>query len=103
MSSRTEIRFNFKQALSQADKLDSVAERLERVSAKSIENSMQVLTSAWKGNNASAFLKKETVLKGDIKATAANIHGIADDIRRIARRLYDAEMEALRIANKRRS
>lgn len=103
MSSRSEIRFNFRQALNQADKLDDVADRLERLSGRTLENSMQTLSAAWKGENAAAFLNKEDILKGDIKKTAANIHDIADDIRRIAKRVYNAEMEALRIASERRS
>lgn len=103
MSSRSEIRFNFRQALNQADKLDAVADRLGNISKNSMEQSMQGLAAAWKGENAAAFLKKEDILKRDIKETAANIRDIADDIRRIAKRVYDAEMEALRIASERRS
>ncbi|MDO4329650.1 MAG: WXG100 family type VII secretion target [Lachnospiraceae bacterium] len=103
MSTRSEIRFNFRQALSQADELDDVADRLERLSGKTMESSMQNLAAAWKGQNATAFLKKEDILKGDIKKTASQIHDIADDIRRIARRVYEAEMEALRIASERKS
>lgn len=103
MSTRSEIRFNFRQALAQADELDGVADRLEKLSGKTMEGSMQTLASAWKGQNATAFLRKEDILKGDIKKTASEIHGIADDIRRIARRIYDAEMEALRIASERGS
>ncbi len=103
MSSRSEIRFNFKQALAQADRLDDVADKLDRLSKDTMENSMQTLASAWSGDNATAFLRKEDILKGDIKSTASSVHDIADDIRRIARRVYEAEMEALRIAKSRRS
>lgn len=103
MSSRSEIRFNFRQALNQADRLDNLADRLDRLSGKTMESSMQTLSAAWKGENATAFLRKEDILKKEIRTTAGSIHDIADDIRRIARRVYDAEMEALRIANERRS
>ncbi|MDO5415632.1 MAG: WXG100 family type VII secretion target [Lachnospiraceae bacterium] len=103
MSTRSEIRFNFRQALAQADELDGVAERLERLSGKTMESSMQTLASAWKGQNATAFLRKEDILKGDVKKTAMEIHDIADDIRRIARRIYNAEMAALQIASRRES
>lgn len=103
MSSRSEIRFNFKQALAQADRLDDAADKLDRLSRNTMEQSMETLASAWKGENATAFLRKENILKGDIKTTASGIHEIADDIRRIARRVYEAEMEALRIARSRRS
>lgn len=102
MSSRSEIRFNFNQALAQASELDSVADHLEQLDRKT-ENSMQTLSAAWKGQNATAFLKKEDRLKSEVRKTAAEIHNIADDIRRIARRIYEAEMEALRIAQQRNS
>ena len=96
MSSRSEIRFNFNQALAQASELDSLADRLEQLENKT-ENSMQTLSAAWKGQNATAFLRKE------VRKTALEIHSIADDIRRIARRIYEAEMAALRIAQQRKS
>lgn len=103
MSSRTEIKFDLKNALEQAERLDDIAGRLDYLSGTAIENSIQSLASSWKGNNASAYLSKEDKLKGDIKITACNVRSIADDIRRIARRVYDAEMEAWRIANRRNS
>lgn len=103
MSSRAEIRIDFQQAMRQADRLDEIAKKLERVSKNSMEDSMQNLSSAWKGNNASAFLRKEEHLQKDIYVTAGNIREIADDIRQIAGRIYEAEMAAWRIANERRS
>ena len=103
MSSRSEIRFNFRQALSQADDLDDLADRLVKLYGTTMENSMQLLAQAWKGENATAFLNKETILKGDIRKTASEIRDIASDIRSIARRVYNAEMEAWRIANERDS
>ena len=103
MSSRAEIRIDFQQAIKQADKLDEIATKLERISKNSMEESMQNLSAAWKGENASAFLKKEDRLQGEINTTAKNVRAIADDIRRIARRIYEAEMAAWRIANERKA
>ena len=103
MSSRWEIRMDFQQAMNQARRLDEIADRLEKVAKKSMEQSMQNLASAWKGTNASAFLQKEDRLQEKIKKTADNVHAIADDIRSVARRVYEAEMAAWRIANERKS
>ncbi len=103
MRTRTEIRMNFKQTLQQADMLDRVGDKLDRLADRTLEDSMQMLAVAWKGENASAFLNKENRLKGNIKETGGAIHEIAEDIRRIARRVYEAEMEALRIAESRHS
>ena len=103
MSSRWEIRMDFQQAMNQARRLDEIADRLEKVAKKFMEQSMQNLASAWKGTNASAFLHKEEGLQGKIKATADNVREIADDIRRVAKRVYDAETTAWQISNERKS
>ena len=103
MRSSGEIRFNYRLALSQASQLERLAERAERLSKQKMEPSMQSLSAAWKGESATAFLKKEEQLKRQILVSASEIRGIATDIRTIARRVYNAEMEALRIARSRRS
>ena len=103
MSSKSEIRFNFRKALYQAEQLDNLADRADKLAKDQMETSIQALASAWKGENATAFLKKEEQLKGEVSQSAAEIRSIAAEIRSIARNVYLAEMAALRIARKRRS
>lgn len=103
MSSRSEIRFNFNQAKEQAKQLDEIAAKIEKLSTQTMENNMRTLSANWAGDNATAFLKKEDIIKRNIKKTASEIRDIASDIRSIAKRVYDAEMEALRIARSRKS
>ena len=103
MKSRYEIRLNFRQAMTQADRLDEVARQLENLSDRDMESSLRTLSSSWKGENASAFLQTGDILKGNIRNTAGAVRGTAGDIRTIARRIYQAEMDALRIASTRRS
>lgn len=103
MSNIGEIRFNYRLALAQATQLEGLAERAERLSKQKMEPTMQSLSAAWKGENATAFLKKEEQLQRQILVSASEIRGIASDIRTIARSVYNAEMEALRIARCRRS
>ena len=50
-----------------------------------------------------AVFKKEGQLQNDIEQTARALNEIADDIRRIAQRVYDAEMRAYAIAARRRN
>lgn len=95
MCDRQEIQYNFQQALTQADKLDDVADCLRRISENSMEESMKTLASAWKGESAIVFLGKEEILKGNIKDIAVNIRYIADNLRHQARNIYNAEMEKL--------
>lgn len=103
MSSRSEIRINFRAAIRQAEQLEGVADRLRRLAKNKMEMSMSSLANAWKGQNATDFLAKEGRLQGSILKTANEIQNIASDIRIIAQRIYEAEMEALRIAESRDS
>ena len=68
-----------------------------------MEISMNNLSAAWTGTNSRLFLKKEGQLQTDIDQTVRNLNDIADDIRKIAQRVYDAEMRAYEIAIRRRS
>jgi len=88
MYDRQEIQYNFQQVLTQADKLDDVADCLSRISENSMEESMKTLASAWNGESAIAFLGKEDILKNNIKDIAVNIRYIADDLKNKARNVY---------------
>lgn len=101
MASRESIEFDFKKAKEQAEKLDEVAERLNRLSNKSFSATMQQLSSVWKGENATLYLDKGDSLQEKMNATARELQNIASDIRAVARRMYEAEMNALRIAQER--
>lgn len=101
MASRASIEFDFHKAEAQADKLDTVADQLTRLSDHKFGNAMQHLSSNWKGENASLYLDKGGRLQEQMDGTAKELHSIASDIRTIARRIYEAEMRALRIAEQR--
>lgn len=103
MSSLSVIQFNYKQALAQADKLEGIASDMSRVAKTDMENSMRTLSNGWKGSNANAFIAKETRVQGNVNELAKTIRNIAADIRRVAWTIYQAEMEALRIAQERKS
>lgn len=101
MSSRSEIRFNFKTAIRQAERLEESAEQLKRLAKRSLESSLDTLSGSWKGENAGAYIQKGVTLQREIADTSDELERVASDIRRIAKRIYDAEMEALRIASER--
>lgn len=101
MASRASIEFDFHRAEAQADKLETVADNLSRLSRSKFENTMQNLASNWKGENASLYLKKGGRLQEQMDGTARELYSIASDIRTIARRIYEAEMKALRLAEER--
>lgn len=89
---------NYREAMQQARDLDTLAGRIRSTANQKVEESMQLLSSGWKGNNATEFLRKYSELKRQILESAEELRSIADDIRRAAKIIYNAEMEALRIA-----
>lgn len=103
MKSKSRIKMNFTKARNDAAKIDQVAANLRSLSRNQMNASINHLSTAWTGVNSRLFLKKEGQLQTDIEQTARVLNDIADDIRRIAQRVYDAEMQAYEIATRRRS
>ena len=98
---RAAIMFNFRKALQQADELDDIANDLSGMAKSEFEGTMQNISVNWKGENSRKYLAKGNRLQGDMHSTANSLHGIASDIRRVAKRIYNAEMRALAIAEAR--
>ena len=103
MKSSSEIRFDFQNAMEQARKLDSLADNIERRVSNKLEETAQNIHSAWKGDSATRYIGKDQVLQQQTRQTARTLRDTAEDIRRIARRIYEAEMRALEIAQRRES
>ena len=101
MKTSAQIKMNYREAMQQARDLDTLAGKIRTTANQKVEQSMQLLSSGWKGHHASAFLRHYSELKRQILASADELNSIADDIRRTAQIVYNAEMEALRIAQTR--
>lgn len=101
MASKSEIQFNFQQALKRAEELEEIAEELKRLADRELEDSFDSLSAAWKGEAASAYLRKGSRLKEKILRSAKDLKSTAAVIRRTAKRIYDAEMYAYRLAKER--
>ena len=103
MRTSSEIYFDFTNARRQADRLDSLADKLSRQTVKGMEQTTQSASQAWTGDNGSKYVQKGADLKNQINETVTELRSVAADIRSAAQRVYNAEMEALRIAQQRRS
>ncbi len=101
MKSSSEIRFDFQNAMEQARRLDALADSLERRVAGKLDETAQSVHAAWKGSSANRYISKTQELRAQVRQSARTLRDIADDIRRIARRIYEAEMRALEIARRR--
>ncbi len=95
------IEMDFANAKRQAAELEQLAHQLEQLAGRQFHGTMQDLSLHWKGENATAYLQKGVKLQEDMKTTAARMRAAAVQIRRVAKKIYDAEMFAKRLAEKR--
>ena len=103
MASLSEIYFNYNQAMEQAKQLDKIAVRLTNAANKDMEDLLNDVNSAWKSDSAPQYIRKGRKVRDDMRTTSGNLKNIAAAIRTIAKRILEAELEAWRIANERRS
>jgi len=101
MASRYEIEMDFNRAKEQAKKLEEAAASLNTLSKNKFNDTLQSISCSWKGDSASLYLKKGAVLQSRMNNTASELSSIASDIRKIAQRIYDAEMKNLERARHR--
>lgn len=101
MASRYQIQMNFSQAERKAAELDDIAGDLSRLSGTDLQNTLNSLGNNWKGENAGLYIGKGFQLIENMEKTAASLRQAAETIRSVARNIYNAEMEALRIAEER--
>lgn len=103
MSSLAEIYFNYEKAIGQAARLEDIAKRLTNAADVTMEGILNDIHNAWKSDSTTAYLRKGEKVEQDMHTTAKNLQNIAQAIRTIAERTRNAELEAWRIANERRS
>ena len=95
------IELDFRNAKRQAEKLEQLANDLERLSARKFDDTLGDLAANWKGECANAYLQKAYKLESDMKGTASDMRKTAAQIRKTAKRIYDAEMYAKELAERR--
>lgn len=103
MATRYSIQMDFNKASRQADKLDEIANSMDREASRGLADILNVLGNDWRGENADKYIRKGFTLKEDMDSTAKSLHQTAATIRYAAKRIFDAEMENLRIAEERRA
>lgn len=103
MKTKYQIQFDYHNAIEQAKKLEDLAARIESQVVNRMNDVAGDLHAAWKSESANRYIGKEQALAEQIKTTARELRDTAMDIRRIAKRMYEAEMLALRIAQDRNS
>ena len=92
-----QIAMDFQKAKNQASKLDEAARTIRRESNR-FTNCRNDVAASWTGDNATRFTSKMGMVSEDLEKIAKNLEQTADVIRKNAKTIYDAEMEAKRIA-----
>lgn len=98
---RRTIEVNFQAAMASAGELDGIANDLERALRGGYAESMSQLAGNWSGANASYYQTKGAKLTDQIQDSVARIRAAAEEVRRTARLIHNAELAALAIANAR--
>lgn len=98
---RSEILFNYRQAIRQAEKLDELADKIERLAVEKIGNTVGSLRNNWNSDNSHRYYSKVGQVQNDIKGNARNIRRVASSIRTTAESIKRAELRALEIARQR--
>ncbi len=101
MASEYSITFNYNKAINQANDLADIAKEIRKVANDKMETSIQTVDKNWDGDSSKKFVNKSRQLKAKVVDSADDIDAIASAIKTMAKKIYDAEMEALRIARER--
>ena len=92
---KREIEMDFSKAISQAQELETLANDLSRIANSGVESALLVLKNNWRGNAGGSIelAGKRTVT--DIYSTADELLRVAQNIRRTADIVYNAEIAAM--------
>ncbi len=87
-------------ARAQADKLDEAAKSI-RTECNRFKSCRSDVRQSWEGDNATRFISKMGIVEEDLEKIAQQLQKTAHVIRKNAKNIYEAEMEAKRIAETR--
>ena len=95
------IRYDFQKAMRDAEELEEAANRMRRLAESDMEDSKRILSTAWQGESSESYQRKYVMLQKKILDSAKRLKMQANEIRNSAKRAYDADMRAYRLANDR--
>ncbi len=96
------IYLDYQNAIKQAERLEQAAKDLKREASK-LSDCRRSISTSWKGDNASTYLRKVKTVESDISKKEKNITKAAAAIRKIATETYRAEKAALELAKIRKA
>jgi len=95
------IELDYSRALTQAKKLTGIADDLRQMLRTRYSSVTGTVRSAWKGKNSDIYISKMDEVRNKIENTAKRLDELAGAIRTAAKKVYDAELRAKELAEKR--
>lgn len=95
---RESIEVDFQAAMASAGELDGIAGELEKALKQGYACSMAQLSRDWTGENAVYFQNKGAKLTEQIEDSISRLRKAADEVRRAATLIHQAEAAALNLA-----
>lgn len=96
------IYLDYQNAIKQAERLEQAAKDLKKEASR-LGDCRHDISAAWKGENASMYLRKVKTVETDVSKMEKNVTKAATAIRKIAAETYRAEKAALELAKVRKS
>ena len=94
------ISVDFEKANRNARELEEIASELNRLAQNTCQQVLRDLRQGWKGESARAYLQKTEALQQQMTSTVRDLNTAARNIRNSAQRVYQAELNARRLAEK---
>jgi len=88
------INIDFVKARQEADKLEQIANELERLTGSEYASAMGQLREGWKGDAANQFLKKGGILEDNLTITVKKIREVVSNIRGTVTKVEKAQAQA---------
>ncbi len=85
------IKFNYQQTMQQAQALEQMASDLGGKTRHKLSGVKDNLTAAWTGSSGKLFIKFLTEAETDLDAKVKYLRGVADYLKKSAKRIKEAE------------
>ena len=88
------IKFNYQETMQQAQNLEHMASDLSGKTKSKLTSVKDNLSAAWTGNSGKSFVKFITDCETDLDAKAKYLRGVADYLKKAAKKIKEAEEAA---------
>ena len=101
MKNEAKISMDYNRTISMANNLLELASQFKKITQEDAIAQLNTLNSNWKGENSEHFIRKASGYLQSKADVADQLEELANSIKINAQNVYNAEMQALRIARER--